>query len=165
GGLVNPVPISLCHALGANFIVAVNLNGDLVNRYLDQRVDPPVATADVATAEESEPPDEASLMGRISHLTRTYTGGLFQTQDESDSPRVPSLISSIASAINITQDRITRSRMAGDPPDILLSPQLAHIGLLELYRAEEAIEEGRNCVRRMMWEIERIAARKERGAE
>ena len=43
--------------------------------------------------------------------------------------------------------------MAGDPPDILLSPKLSHIGLLEFYRANEAIIEGKNCVARMLPEI------------
>jgi NTE family protein len=30
GGLVNPVPVSVCRALGADFVIAVNLNGDLL---------------------------------------------------------------------------------------------------------------------------------------
>jgi NTE family protein len=54
------------------------------------------------------------------------------------------------------QDRITRSRMAGDPPDIVLAPRLSHIGLLEFYRAREAIQEGRECVRRMLPEIRHL---------
>ena len=56
--------------------------------------------------------------------------------------------------MNIAQERITRSRLAGDPPEILLSPKLSHIGLLELFKAEEAIEEGRKCVQRAMPEID-----------
>ena len=51
-----------------------------------------------------------------------------------------------AGSINIMQDRITRSRMAGDPPDIVIAPKLAHIGLMEFDRAKEAIAEGRACV-------------------
>ena len=54
----------------------------------------------------------------------------------------------MASAINIMQDRITRSRMAGDPPELVLDPRLEHLGLLEACRATEAIEEGRACVER-----------------
>jgi NTE family protein len=44
--------------------------------------------------------------------------------------------------------------MAGDPPDILLSPKLSKIGLLESYRAIEALNEGKACVKRMLPEIE-----------
>lgn len=159
GGLVNPVPISLCHALGANFIIAVNLNGDLVNRYLDRGPTPTVAakTGDETPEDNESASPDNGLMGKLSNLTREYAAALMQSQEaEDESPRTPSLVNTIASAINITQDRITRSRMAGDPPDILLSPRLAHIGLLELYRAEEAIEEGRRCVRRMLREFEQI---------
>ncbi|MBE0617385.1 MAG: patatin, partial [Proteobacteria bacterium] len=58
------------------------------------------------------------------------------------------LLDVVTGAINIMQERLTRSRMAGDPPDILLEPRLAHIGLLEFDRAEEAIEEGRDCAQR-----------------
>ena len=56
----------------------------------------------------------------------------------------------VASAINIMQDRITKSRMAGDPPDVLLTPRLGKLGLLEFDRAEEAIAEGHDSVRRSL---------------
>ncbi len=68
----------------------------------------------------------------------------------------PGLLDAIAGSINITQDRITRSRMAGDPADVMLSPQLADIGLLEVYRADEAIAEGEKCVQMKLHEINRI---------
>jgi NTE family protein len=56
----------------------------------------------------------------------------------------------MASAINIMQDRITKSRMAGDPPDVLISPRLGKLGLLEFDRADEAIAEGYDSVRRVL---------------
>ena len=83
-----------------------------------------------------------------------YTAPVFsKVRPDNEAPR---LFEAIAGSVNITQDRITRSRMAGDPPDILLSPKLAHIGLLEFYRANEAITEGRRCVERMMPEINHV---------
>lgn len=145
GGLVNPVPVSLCHALGANFTIAVNLNGDLVDKHFE--------SLQRDAIDEPEPSTPTGLTGRLSRLVQ----GVFPGSGEGDTEeRPPGVIHTFASAINITQDRITRSRMAGDPPDVLLSPRLGHIGLLELYRAEEAIEEGRHCVRRMLPEIERV---------
>ncbi|MEX2327495.1 MAG: patatin-like phospholipase family protein, partial [Pseudomonadales bacterium] len=144
GGLVNPVPISLCHALGANFIIAVNLNGDIVGKHF-------------VTSEEKTPAESESLTQRLSNLTLEYAGSLFPSNDDAAADQPPGVINTIAAAINITQDRITRSRMAGDPPDILLTPRLAHIGLLELYRAPEAIEEGRHSVKRMLSQLEHIA--------
>jgi NTE family protein len=51
--------------------------------------------------------------------------------------------------LNIMQDRITRSRLAGEPPDLVLAPRLAHFELLDFARAPEAIKAGRVSVRRM----------------
>jgi NTE family protein len=53
-------------------------------------------------------------------------------------------------AINVMQVRIARSRLAGEPPDVLLTPRLGHLGLLDYYRAEVAIAEGRDAVTRML---------------
>lgn len=147
GGLVNPVPISLCHALGANFTIAVNLNGDIVEKHFE-------SLQHIGAANAMPVENGRGFKSRLSRLTHE----LFPPSDEDqEDMRTPGLINTVASAINITQDRITRSRMAGDPPDILLAPRLAHIGLLELYRAPEAIEEGRHCVQKMLPELERIA--------
>lgn len=147
GGLVNPVPISLCHALGANFTIAVNLNGDIVEKHYE-------SLQRTANHKEVQEGRGAGLTGRLSRFSHEFFNG---SDEGGGEERPPGLINTVASAINITQDRITRSRMAGDPPDILLAPRLAHIGLLELYRAPEAIEEGKHCVRKMLPEIERIA--------
>ena len=149
GGLVNPVPISLCHALGANFTIAVNLNGDLVDKHFEA-----LQRMTKRNGKDKEGNRTSGIAGRLSRLTHDLLPGSDEKEPEL---HPPGLITTIASAINITQDRITRSRMAGDPPDLLLAPRLAHIGLLDLYRAAEAIEEGRHCVRKLLPEIERIA--------
>jgi NTE family protein len=51
----------------------------------------------------------------------------------------------VAASINIMQVRITRSRMAGEPPDIVISPRLGHLGLLDFHRAQVAMDEGRRA--------------------
>jgi NTE family protein len=140
GSLVNPVPVSACRALGADIVIAVNLNNDIVGKRLQK----PKQASD----------QEIGVVDKITNYVTEYTGSVFSTTDAEDKP--PSLFEAIASAVNITQDRITRSRMAGDPPDILLSPRLSDIGLLEFYRANEAIKEGRKCVQRMLPEIQHV---------
>lgn len=137
GGLVNPVPVSVCRALGADIVIAVNLNGDIVGKH--RRV-----------VEEVIKKDEG-VAAKLTDLVREYSGSLFPVTKTDHQP--PGLLDAIAGSFNITQDRITRSRLAGDPPDIMLSPKLSHIGLLEIYRAREAITEGEECVKRMMPEI------------
>jgi NTE family protein len=68
--------------------------------------------------------------------------------DAASSPReaAPGYFDVLATAINIMQDHITRARLAGEPPHVLLVPRLRSIGLMEFNRAEEAIAEGRACV-------------------
>ena len=138
GGLVNPVPVSVCRALGADIVIAVNLNGGIVGKRLGKNV--------------SKNGD--SVGGKLSELVREYTKlSLFEP---ANTEQPPGLLDAIAASVKITQDRITRSRLAGEPPDIIFSPKLSDIGLLELYRAEEAIAEGHKCVQRAAPEIEHI---------
>ena len=140
GGLVNPVPVSVCRALGADIVIAVNLNGAIVGRHFLHRID--VETDEVATD---------GLLSLVRKTVKNYSSSLFGSNGTGDS--APGLFDAIIGSINIVQDRITRSRMAGDPPDIILAPRLSHIGLMEFYRAREAIQEGRECVQRMLPEI------------
>ncbi len=140
GGLVNPVPVSVCRALGADIVIAVNLNGDIVGKRFDKP--------------ETVKKSDKRVGGKITELVREYTNLSFFNSKDSEQP--PGLLDAIAGSVNITQDRITRSRMAGDPPDIVFSPKLSDIGLLELYRANEAITEGRKCVQRKIPEIEYV---------
>ena len=58
----------------------------------------------------------------------------------------PGYFDVLANSINIMQDYITRARLAGEPPHVMLVPRLRHIGLMEFNRAKEAIAEGRLCV-------------------
>ncbi|WP_438970021.1 patatin-like phospholipase family protein [Methylophaga sp.] len=143
GGLVNPVPVSVCRALGADVVIAVNLNSGIVGKHLQ---------ATVTKEDGDEKTEPQSFTGRLGEIITDYTGNLFGEKEEQDEP--PALLDAIAASVNITQDRITRSRMAGDPPEIILSPRLADIGLLEFYRAKEVIEEGMASVDRVKRDIE-----------
>lgn len=152
GGLVNPVPVSLCRALGADIVIAVNLNGDIMRRRLGvaRRSAKKQKQTNVEVA--PEPMAKSSVVGKLSNIVADYRASKLPATRE-PSMRSPNLFEAILSSVNITQDRITRSRMAGDPPDLLIAPKLSHIGLLEFYRGAEAISEGRKSVERMLPEI------------
>jgi NTE family protein len=130
GGLVNPVPVSLARAMGAEMVIAVDLNSDILGRHL---------------TEEAEPEAPESAIGEWMHKLQENLGE-FISPDAPDEPILPSMLDVMASSINIMQVRITRSRMAGDPPDVIVSPRLAHLGLFDFHRAKEAIEEGKLAV-------------------
>ena len=120
GGVVNPVPVAACRALGARMVIAVNLGAE--------------TAAGIAI---QNPPD-------IIWGDKTKTA--------------PSLTSVIAAAFNITQDRLARSRLAGDPPDISIMPRTNSVGLFEFDKADKAIAAGREAVDRAMPDIERAIA-------
>lgn len=145
GGLVSPVPVSLCYAMGADVVIAVNLNGDLVGRHLQQRREE-TAASDTATADTGG--GGAGVIDRLTDSLKERASE-FMAQFRQGG-EVPGMFDVMATALNIMQDRITRSRMAGDPPDVVLNPRLSHIALLEFDRGAEAIEEGEASVARML---------------
>lgn len=149
GALVNPVPVSLCRALGADIVVAVNLNSEL------SPLGRPNAKASVLKAEalrepvtaggDAGSPTFSQLTGQISTwLGRKPNRRTRFLADQLDHSRaqIPNALEVMAGSIDIMQDRITRSRLAGEPPDVLIAPRLAHIGILEFDRAAEAVEIG-----------------------
>lgn len=145
GGLVNPVPISPCRAMDADIVIAVNLNSDLLRR---GGLPAPPARAEKAPNGENS----ARRTRGIGEISSTIKNEVKVVADHflGSSAHGPGYFDVVLGAIGIMEDRITRSRMAGEPPDVLLNPRLAQIGVLEFNRAEEAIAEGHNCVRRML---------------
>lgn len=158
GGLVNPVPVSVCRALGADHIIAVNLNTAMVGRH-----DPTIKTQSMAepAAVELEEEERAAVAERNEAANATLFGRWGASLREAGNPvrnlwaadptraGAPGTFNVVATAINVMQDRITRSRLAGEPPDVVVAPRLSHIGLLEFHRGEEAIAAGYESVMRM----------------
>jgi NTE family protein len=144
GALVNPVPVSVCRALGARIVIAVNLSSDSVARgsiIHDQEV-----LADVPM-----PPEEAlpGKNGRAAiHLLHRQIFG--------KSDGAPGISAVMMDAINITQDRIARSRLAGDPPDVTISPKVGSIGLFDFHRAGEAMEQGARAAEKQIDELKAL---------
>ena len=140
GALVNPVPVSVCMAMGAQMIIAVNVNADLIGkqRRSDSSV-PSIAGFDLL--QEIEKVKTPGTGSKLSALARR----MFRRE-----PTQPSMFGVLTSSLSIVQDRITRSRLAGEPPDVHITPRLGHIGLFEFDRAEEVIEEGEAAVERAL---------------
>ena len=141
GGLVNPVPVTTCQALGAQVVIAVNLNSDIIGK----RNNKP----------EPASPEKEGVLRNLKQTARDYSSSLFASHERKD--ETPTTFYSITNSISIVQDRITRSRLAGDPADVLISPRLSHIGMLDFHMAAEAIKEGENCVNKVLGEIREVA--------
>ena len=154
GGIVDPVPVSLCRAMGADIVIAVSLNDDIVGKHIRKN--------QVSIPTTTEVPDNSETASLWNRLSKRMGKSLYERKNEllmqlfGDNKSIPGLLEVVNTSINIMQDRITRSRMAGEPPDILLSPKLSHLGLLEFDQGAIAITEGRASVERMRSELDNV---------
>ena len=146
GGLVDPVPVSLCRAMGADVVIAVNLNGDIVGKHSQNRM---------LHNQSQQPSYWDKIYGQLKVRLDSGKYGVL-SQLLGNNQKTPGLFEVLAGSINIMQDRITRSRMAGDPPDFIISPRLSKLGLMEFDQASMAIEEGRLSVQSMKSSLQTI---------
>ena len=127
GGLVNPVPVSMCRALGAEIVIAVDLSWGKLGPYRSMGHNLP-----------APPAEEPSWLGR-----------LLGAGKRNDTPPLPSIFEVFNTALDIVEQRVARSRLAGEPADILITPLLPNFRTMEYHRAKEAIAEGHAAVERM----------------
>ena len=146
GGLSNPVPVSVCRALGADVVIAVDVNDGMRSNKARKIIQS-------GQNQDEEDSVEMSMLDRWAIGLKVRASMLLTNVFKSEQTK-PGLFDVLSSSMSIVQDRITRNRMANDPPEILLHPHLSGIGLLEFNRAEEAIAEGRACTRRHLDALE-----------
>ena len=136
GALVNPVPVSACRALGAHMVIAVSLNGDAFG---------PMGSSHEINVDGDEDPEESDpfeLASQSLNKLRPDRLLLKSMVGEVKPGKSPKLGSVMMGTLNIVMDRISRSRLAGDPPDVFVAPRIGHIGMLEFTKASELIERG-----------------------
>jgi len=146
GGLVNPVPVSLARALGADVVIAVDLNHDKLGRYFRGN----------ASAPEPPAPRSAWVQSLQQGLGALWPHGGAPAEDAGGTEPalpLPSLLSVLSDSIQVMQVRITRSRMAGDPAEAVIAPRLSHLGLLDFHRADEAIAVGRAATEEVLAQL------------
>ncbi|KAA1006587.1 patatin [Paraburkholderia panacisoli] len=149
GGLCNPVPVSVARGMRADCVIAIDLNNDILNgrdfggAVVETPSLDPAAPTPLALRRNGKPwprwlaPTDAAVTDDV-------------RVPPAPSARVPSMLSSIAQSIDIMQVRISRSRLAGEPADILIQPRLGGMGIFDFHRAAPAIEEGRAAVEHML---------------
>ena len=143
GGITNPVPVSACRALGAHVVIAVPLPAG-------PSVGPRFAPA-VRPGEDSA---WRKALAAFREPERFVAGQLF-----GDSPETLTTASVSVAALNILLDRMTRVRLASDPPDVTVTSEIGSIALLEFDRADEAIEIGAEATKRVLPEIAALVAK------
>ena len=149
GALVNPLPISAARALGARLVIAVNLNSDNFGR---------------GTIIQDHGPDAEDDARRAQRDLKRSRGGIFRAdrlihRQFFGAPNRPGLSTIMVEAFQVMQDRITRSRLAGDPPDVMINPRLGRVNLFDFHRAKESIALGAEATEKAIEAIaESIAA-------
>jgi NTE family protein len=153
GALVNPIPVSVCRAHGARYVIAVNLNFDMCGRGTIV----PHFEPDVVEAPPEPEPEPESILGKNGIAVRR----LLRRQIFGKGDSAPGISTVMIEAFNIVQDRIARSRLAGDPPDLMINPRLGGIGLFDFHCADELIERGATAAKRELADMTReIGARR-----
>ncbi len=138
GAVVNPVPVNLCKQLGADFVIAVNLSADFRPEMLD-----------------NHKKEHIEVQKKTDHIF-AKSQSMFRnwfSPDSEDDKTPPGIMTVMSTSLDIMQARVTRSRLAGDPPHVLIEPHLRDVSLLEFYRAQEMIQAGRDAVSRLSEQI------------
>jgi NTE family protein len=149
GALVNPVPVTAARALGAEVVIAINLSGAGYGRG--------TVIQDFGEVAETRPLNDILSSRPERGLLSPVRQAASRMRDLFRRRRgTPGFAQVMIDAFNITQDRITRARLAGDPPDILASPSLVNVGLFDFHRATEAISAGRDAIQRALPQIREV---------
>ncbi|NDV91232.1 patatin [Alteromonas sp. 345S023] len=186
GAVVNPVPVNLCRQLGADFVIAVNLNADFrplrLEKLRQDHEDNQRKTEDFFTKSQNvlrqwfssdskqEDIEQAQAQAeegkvvanaKVTEEQAQLEVALEEAQEKALKPVIPpikkrnppGIMSVMSSSLEIMQARVTRSRLAGDPPDILIEPQLTDVGIMEFHRAEELCAKGEETINRLAEQI------------
>ena len=184
GAVVNPVPVNLCRQLGADFVIAVNLNADLrplrLEKLRQDHEENQRKTEDFFTKSQnvlrqwfspdskeekalekidekeevlSDTNDVKTEDGIASEVIEKVEEEFTEVPAKVSKRNPPGIMSVMSSSLEILQARVTRSRLAGDPPDILIEPQLTDVGIMEFHRAEELCAKGEETIARVAEQI------------
>ena len=150
GALVNPVPVAAARAFGAEIVIAANLSSDVFTHSATIYSHGPSAGASVSVVPEMVPEPEPRKrgIGKLFSAERTMKREFFGGGGR------PGISSVMVDAFNIMQDRITRARLAGDPPDLLISPRVGQIGWFDFHRADDLIAHGVRAAERAIESIQ-----------
>jgi NTE family protein len=137
GALVNPVPVSAARALGARVVIAVNMDADRFGRGTT------IASHGATLTDAPPTPPAEPARNGFARLRGMFTAERALKRQIISGDSRPSFSTVMVESFNIMQDRLTRMRLAGDPPDVHITPRIGHIGWLDFHRAAESITVGR----------------------
>ena len=141
GGLVNPVPVSAARNLGADYVIAVDLNHDHFD-YRETELPSPADSSPGEPADQNRLHRWKLLQELNERLTEFTSPPLKQVRHWFSKDPTPNIFDVLTASINIMEAQITTVRLAEDPPEMLIQPKLGHIRFMDFHKAEETIAEG-----------------------
>jgi len=141
GGLVNPVPVSAVRKMGADYVIAVDLNHDIIDKRKATGT-VPVDSSVAGVVVQPRPPKWRIAQELGNKFNEFSSSALAHVRQWLHKDPVPNIFDVLTTAINIMEVQITATRLETDPPDLLIQPKLGDIRFLEFHRADEAIAEG-----------------------
>ena len=141
GGLVNPVPVSAARNMGADYVIAVDLNHDIFDKKSENSI-APVDPSLASVVDQPPPPKWRIAQDLTNRLNEFSSPALSQVRQRLHRDPVPNIFDVLTTSINIMEVQITATKLATDPPDLLIQPKLGDIRFMEFHRAEEAVAEG-----------------------
>lgn len=144
GGLVNPVPVSVTRQMGADFVIAVDLNHGIANDKGFRQTASPISRGPHSRTDAGNTTEKNNKILELlnARFAAVDFPALSQLKEWMRAERAPSIFEVLTSSINIMEAQITETKLKTDPPDLLIQPNLSHLKFLEFNRAEEAIAEG-----------------------
>lgn len=160
GGLVNPVPVKAARSMGADYVIAVDLSHDLVDKGKSRAKLIDDSSSDDENVKPSFPKwsitqDIADKLNQLSSPT------ISQVRQWLSREPTPNIFEVLSVSINIMETQIADIQLKTDPPDLLIQPKLGHLRFLDFHKAEEAIEEGYRETRRQLEQIQEGAAQED----
>ena len=166
GGITNPIPIDAASHMGAEIVIAVNLNTNLEKRNVRKKTirssrkkSRKVKLQDLLKQKKTPPSwIPQSLEERYSDFQRSIRDSLLRwLQDDAESkPREVNILDVITNSINIMEYQITENKLLKQPPDILIEPELDHLNILDYHDAEHTIAEGYRKMKQKIPELNRM---------
>lgn len=144
GAVVNPVPVSLCRAMGVDVVIAVDLNGHRRGQMQLMPAQMVSCEADKFQAVKQKPQLESGFMD-LWGKSKDYIAGITE-QFSLGVSHHPGMLAVMSQSMDILEQRHKRARLMGDPPDICIVPQVFDIGTMEFHRAAESIAAGEQAV-------------------
>ncbi|MDZ4199764.1 MAG: patatin-like phospholipase family protein [Kiritimatiellia bacterium] len=145
GGLVNPLPVSVARDMGADRVIAVEIN----------------LRQPTAVPRTRRPAPEVS--GRKNRLLREIQARLSRPRGPDDSarppgrknPALPGIFEVLTQSLRILEHQVTLRRLELEPPDVLIQPAVGHIRTLDFQTAPEGIAAGEAAAREQIDAIRR----------